>query len=147
MFATGFGLGLCPVASGTAGTLPGILLVALIWPLGLAWQIGLSVLLAAAAVPICEVAERHYGVKDDRRIVADEYLTFPLCMIGLPASVPVFALAFFTSRLLDVIKPPPAAQAQRLPGGVGIVVDDVMSNVYALALNHLLWRILGQMAG
>ena len=146
--ATGFGLGLSSVASGTTGALLGIALAAalcgLSWPL----QAAGAALLAAAAVPVCDRAERLLGVKDDRRIVADEYLTFPLCTIGLPwAAEPAWlAVAFVVSRVLDVVKPPPAFQAQRLPGGWGVAADDAVSSLYALAVNHLLvwaWRTIG----
>jgi len=139
--ATGFGLGLSSVASGTTGALLGIALAAalcgLSWPL----QAAGAALLAAAAVPVCDRAERLLGVKDDRRIVADEYLTFPICTIGLPwPGRPGWLLvAFVVSRVLDVIKPPPAWQAQRLRGGLGVVADDVLSSLYALALNHALY--------
>lgn len=86
--------------------------------------------------------ERQFGVKDDLRIVADEYLTFPLRMIGLLATAGALLLAFLTHRLCDILKPPPARSLQRLPGGWGIVLDDVIASVYALALNYGLYRLL-----
>lgn len=147
--ATGFGLGFCPVASGTAGALPGVLLLAALGPLwrGPAlWQAGAAAVLALIAIPICGVAERHFGRKDDRRIVADEYLTFPICMIGLPLVPWMLAAAFLASRALDVLKPFPARRLQALPGGLGIVADDVASNLYCLALNHLVYQGLLRLA-
>jgi phosphatidylglycerophosphatase A len=103
--------------------------------------------LAAAAVPLCDQAERHFGVKDDHRIVADEYLTFPLCLVGLPwrEHLWILAVAFVVNRALDVVKPPPARQAQELAGGLGIVMDDFVTCLYALALNHALcaWLVRG----
>ncbi len=145
MLATGFGLGLAPVASGTAGTLPGILLLLFLAPLWngpVIWQAIAAVVLALLAIPVCEIAERHFGKTDDGRIVADEYLTFPVCMIGLPLVPWVLAVAFLTCRVFDVLKPFPARQLQDLPGGLGIVVDDFVSNLYSLALNHLIFQIL-----
>ena len=143
LMATGFGLGLSPVASGTAGTVPGLFIA---WALAYAavgWQIAAGAILAAAAIPVCDLAERHFGRKDDGRIVADEYLTFPLCVIGLPiVSEPwILAVAFVTNRAFDVIKPFPARRLQKLPGGLGIVADDVFSSLYALAANHLIFRL------
>lgn len=145
MLATGFGLGCCPVASGTAGTLLGPLIILVLTPL---WQgpvpgqIALAVVLSLLAIPLCGVAERHFGKKDDGRIVADEYLTFPLCMIGLPPTLWMLAIAFFTNRVFDVLKPSPARQCQALPGGVGIVADDVFSALYSLAVNHLVFWLV-----
>lgn len=140
--ATGFGLGLSPVASGTAGTLPGLLIVFAIWPYGLAWQIAAAVILPLLAVPVCEIAERHFGEKDDGRIVADEYLTFPIAMVGLPLSPWVVAMAFVSARAFDVIKPPPARKLQDLHGGLGIVIDDVLASLYSLVANHVAYRLV-----
>jgi len=147
LLASGFGLGLSPFASGTAGTFLGVLIVLAMSSVALAWQIALAVVLALIAIPICGVAEDYYAKKDDGRIVADEYLTFPLCVLGLPwVTHPwLLAVAFVTNRLLDIVKPPPARQAQALHGGLGIVLDDVVSSLYALVLNHILW-LMAKMA-
>lgn len=144
LLATGFGLGLSPVASGTVGALLGVVIVIAIAPLDLAWQAVLSAGIALIAVPICGEAEKYFGKKDDRRIVADEYLTFPLCILGLPylENLWLLSVAFLMNRLFDIIKPPPARQAQKLRGGFGIVTDDVVSCLYALALNHAIWWLI-----
>ncbi len=143
--ATGFGLGLSPVASGTFGSLLGVAIVFGAARLGIiciSHQIILAAGLALLAVPICHVAERHFGQKDDGRIVADEYLTFPICMIGLPLTPWILALAFVTNRCFDIIKPPPANSLQRLRGGMGIVLDDVASSLYSLVANHVIVGIV-----
>lgn len=134
--AVGWGAGLSPYAPGTMGT---------VWGVGLAWllkrllppgaEIAVAVGLCLAAVGVCGRAEKFFGVKDDRRIVADEYATFPLCVLGLPAAGWLWAWAFLTHRAFDVIKPWPARRFQRLPGGWGIVLDDVVASLYALAAN------------
>ena len=137
--ATGFGLGRSPIASGTVGTLPGLLIVAAVWPMGLAWQLAAALVLPLLAVPLCDIAERHFGKKDDGRIVADEYLTFPIAMVGLPLAPWVVAMAFASSRCFDIVKPPPARALQRLHGGVGIVIDDVLASLYSLAFNQAVY--------
>jgi len=145
--ATGFGLGLSPIASGTVGSLWGFVLLVLMLPLeqlpgGIVWQSIVAAALAVIAIPICGSAEKHYGKKDDGRIVADEYLTFPICMLGIPwMEYPwMLVIGFLTARLCDIIKPPPAYQSQAIGGGLGIVIDDVVACLYALGLNHLLYR-------
>ncbi|NLB59961.1 MAG: phosphatidylglycerophosphatase A [Lentisphaerae bacterium] len=145
ILATGFGLGLVPVASGTAGSLPGLAILwglAAIWQGPVIWQILLAGMLGLLAIPLCGLAERHFGQKDDARIVADEYLTFPLCMIGLPLVPWMLAVAFLTNRLFDVLKPPPARNFQAWPGGLGIVVDDAISALYSLAVNHAFYQLI-----
>jgi len=145
LLATGFGLGYSPVASGTVGTVLAFPLVWLMFHLAgdQVWvQLAFAALLAGLAVPICEVAERTFGTKDDGRIVADEYLTFPICMLGLAWDWRVLIVAFLTCRCFDILKPPPANRLQALHGGLGIVIDDVLASFYSLIANHFLVRLL-----
>jgi phosphatidylglycerophosphatase A len=148
LLANGFGLGLSPIASGTVGTLLAFPIVWLMCRLlemsgGVLWQCAIAIALSLVAVPICSVAEKHYGTKDDGRVVADEYLTFPICMIGLPWSPWVLLIAFLSCRFFDIVKPPPANQLQRIRGGFGIVIDDVFASLYSLAFNHAIyWFVL-----
>ena len=142
LLATGVGLGYSPVASGTFGTLPGLLIVAAIWHHGVTAQIIACIILAVLAVPLCEVAENYFGKKDDGRIVADEYMTFPICMVGLPFHPLLLPIAFLTNRVFDILKPPPARGLQELPGGFGIVIDDVFASFYSLIANHMIFAWL-----
>ena len=150
LLATGFGLGLSPVASGTAGTLLGfpiMLGLAPLWTHSLTAQMIAALCLALLAVPICDVAEKHFGRKDDGRIVADEFMTFPIGLLGLPLSPGVLALAFFTNRVFDVLKPFPAKGLQRLPGGLGVVVDDGVAALYSLLVNHAVYYLVRNYSG
>lgn len=145
MLATGFGLGLSPVASGTFGALLGIPLTVVLFSWQKDWlvQAGIAILLVLIAIPVCDMAEKILGgKKDDGRIVADEYLTIPLTMIGLPLHPVMLGAAFLTHRVLDIVKPPPARGLQRLPGGLGITIDDAISSLYALGVNWALYLYL-----
>ena len=141
-FATGCGIGLfVPFAPGTFGSLPG---VALAWWMA-SWapsvQALVALALAAAAIPVCSIAEKMLGVKDDGRITADEWMLYPIAVLGLPLqTLPFWALAVFFAvvRLVDIVKPPPARQLQAFHGGFGIVIDDFFANLYSLAIN---WTI------
>ncbi|HMP73454.1 MAG TPA: phosphatidylglycerophosphatase A [Kiritimatiellia bacterium] len=144
--AVGFGLGFSPIASGTFGALLGLPIVYFLFPHlgGIVGQIIAAILLTLLAIPICDVAEKHYRKKDDGRIVADEYLTFPICMIGLPYAAPAMLLtAFLTNRFFDILKPPPARLIDTImPGGAGITLDDAVAALYALGANWLLYLYL-----
>jgi phosphatidylglycerophosphatase A len=97
------------------------------------------------AVPICDAAEKHFGKKDPHCIVADEYLTFPISMIGLPVAWNtwwILPIAFVSNRFFDIVKLPPANQLQRLHGGLGIVIDDVFAALYSLAANHAVYYLI-----
>ncbi|HMP95728.1 MAG TPA: phosphatidylglycerophosphatase A [Kiritimatiellia bacterium] len=150
LLATGFGLGYSPVASGTFGTLLGIPLAYALfsWQTDPLIQAVIAGILVVVAIPICDRAEVALGgKKDDGRIVADEYLTYPLTMIGLPLSPVMLGVAFLTHRILDIIKPPPARGLQRLKGGLGVTIDDAISSLYALGLNWLLYLYVLQPRG
>lgn len=143
--ATGLGCGNSPIAPGTVGSLWGVLIVLFLNShLGVLGQAIAAVVLSLCAIIVCDDAERHFQRKDDRRIVADEYLTFPICMIGLPPVPWMLALAFVSSRFLDIVKPPPARRLQDLPGGLGVVADDVVSSMYSLAFNHVAWIVVSR---
>ena len=140
--ASGFGLGLiAPVAPGTVGSIPGVAL-AYATTLLPAWlQIPICLGLTLLAIPICDVAEKALGVKDDGRITADEWMLYPIALIGIPLwELPWWMMIVFfcVVRIVDIIKPPPARGLQSIPGGRGIVIDDFIANLYSLAINWAL---------
>lgn len=143
--ATGFGLGLSPIAPGALGSLLGIPLAwgLLSRPLG---QQGIIIaVLLVLAVPVCHVAARHYAGLDHGSIVADEYVAFPLTVIGLAAArhPVVIALAFGVYRFFDSVKPPPIHLAEYVNGGFGIVLDDVIAALVTwviMAIGLMLWQ-------
>ncbi len=137
---TGFGLGLvAPFAPGTWGSLPGVALACGIAALGMPiWaQCAVALALALLAVPICTHCEDALKCKDDGRITADEWMLYPIAFIGIPImDDPIFLLlSFGVVRVLDILKLPPASQVQYLPRGWGIVADDFISQLFALAVN------------
>ncbi|MFO7767653.1 MAG: phosphatidylglycerophosphatase A [bacterium] len=128
--AAGFGLGFAPGAPGTAGTAG----IAIFWGI-LAISDPLTggvvaLILTAVGIPLCGRAEEHLG-KDAGAIVWDEFAGFAVAMVGLPGEWPVVVLAFALFRLFDISKLFPGDHAQRLPGGWGVVVDDLVAGVYA----------------
>jgi phosphatidylglycerophosphatase A len=137
--ATGFGLGLiAPVAPGTVGSIPGVALAYAVCALPLWLQIPVCMALTLLAVPFCEIAERILGVHDDGRITADEWMLYPVAFIGIPLiEIPWWSMLVFFAvvRFIDIVKPWPARGLQSLPGGRGIVIDDFVANLYALAVN------------
>ena len=144
--ATGCGISLfVPFAPGTFGSLPGVALAYAIALLPVWAQIPACLALTLLAIPVCGKAEAILGIRDDGRISADEWMLFPIAVVGLPLlSLPWWAMAVFFGvvRLIDIIKPPPAKRLQSLPGGRGIVVDDLVANLYALAVNWIIFALI-----
>ncbi len=127
--ATGFGLGLSPIAPGTLGSLLGIPLAWWLVGRSLAKQGAMIAALLLLAVPVCHFASLQLGGGDHGSIVADEYLAFPLAVMGLRAARHplVMAMAFAIFRFFDAVKPPPIHLAEYVQGGVGIVLDDAVA--------------------
>ncbi len=139
------GLGYAPVASGTFGTLGGVVLALLIGHVAVprwGWHFGLAAAIAGAVVLLIGMAlggwaERYYGFKDPKPFVLDEVLGYLVAVLRLKEGVPEWrelTLAFFAFRLFDVVKPWPARQLEFLPKGAGIMLDDVVAGIYAFAL-------------
>jgi phosphatidylglycerophosphatase A len=140
--ATGCGIGMiAPFAPGTFGSLPGVLLSLWTVTMPIPLQVIFAVGLALMAIPICTVAENILAKKDDGRISADEWMLFPLAVIGLPLLETWWLLpvCFVVVRIVDIVKPQPANRLQRLPAGFGIVADDFVANLYSLAINWCIW--------
>jgi phosphatidylglycerophosphatase A len=128
-------LGLSPFAPGTAGTLGG---VALAWCLGwtgnyLVWSVLVCVVLYAVARSLGDWSERYAGGKDPGFFVVDEVIGYLITCLWTRGPSPLaLTVAFFLFRFLDVVKPPPARAMERLGGGDGILLDDVVAGLYGL---------------
>jgi phosphatidylglycerophosphatase A len=127
-------VGRAPLAPGTVAS---ILTVAALWLLNLS-PIALTAVLIAVTVLgtwAADEAERALGGgKDPGAIVIDEVAGMTLSVLVLPQTAAVLAVAFLLFRVFDVTKPFPANVAQRLRGGLGVMVDDLIAGLYALLL-------------
>ncbi len=142
ILAFGFGTGLAPLAPGTVGSLPGVLLFWLTLDFGLYVQLGVAAALIVAGIWICGESARRIGVHDHGGIVWDEIAGMYVTLLAAPVSVAGFALAFGLFRLFDIVKPWPIRDLDhRLGGGAGIMLDDLVAALYALILLGL-WRWL-----
>lgn len=137
LIATGFFSGYSSFAPGTAGSCVALVIYCLLPPLNSwAWG-GLLVGLFFVGVYTSGACEKAWG-KDPRCVVIDEFVGFFVTVSLLPQSVLMGIVGFFVFRILDIIKPPPARQAEALPGGWGIVADDVVVGIYGYLI-LILW--------
>jgi phosphatidylglycerophosphatase A len=148
ILATWFGCGLAPKGPGTAGSLGAIALACLcaLHPAFRPWHLAIAaLLLLPAALWAAGRVALESGRPDPQLVVVDEVLGQWLTLAVLPelTAWPVLA-AFLLFRLFDIFKPPPLRQLERLPGGAGIIADDLMAGVYGalvmLAAGPLLAR-------
>ena len=130
--AFGLGSGLMPFAPGTWGSL---LAVGIFWALPpVEPALMFAVLLGAfvAGCVICGASARRLGVHDHGGIVLDEIVAMLLVLSVTPRSPGWTLLAFGLFRLFDIVKPWPIREADhRIPGGPGIMLDDVLAACYA----------------
>jgi phosphatidylglycerophosphatase A len=133
LFVASFGYtGRSPFAPGTAGSaaaLPVFLVVRLVGSPAL--EAGVLVALGAVGVWSASVTERHLGVIDPGVVVIDEVVGMLLTLAFMPLGWAGILTGFVLFRLFDIIKPYPCARAERLPGGWGIMADDVLAGLYA----------------
>jgi phosphatidylglycerophosphatase A len=142
--ATGFGVGCVPVAPGTMGSVLGVFyaigLMRAFPSVFLYWAI--VVLMILSAVRITGRAAVVFGHKDPGCVVLDEIVALPVAMAGLEPGLVTVTLAFAWFRVFDIWKPAPVRQLQNLPGGWGIVLDDVVAGIYAAVASHLTFGII-----
>ena len=138
LIATGAGVGHFPVAPGTAGSLLGaamcIPLLSLPWPV----YLGATILLTGVAVWAAGRVAEDLRQPDPSQVVIDEIAGMWFAAISLPPTLYDVAACFLLFRLFDVVKPAPMPRLERLPGGFGIVADDVAAGLLARAMWWLL---------
>ncbi len=144
ILASGFGLGYAPVAPGTFGTLIGSLLFFYLRAMPQGWFIKFALLIAAVSVLIAHLAEKSYKEKDCQKIVIDEVAGVLFCYAFVSYSLFNLVMGFILFRLFDIAKIFPANLAQnKLKGGWGIVVDDLVAGIQAGLLLYFLPQIFG----
>jgi len=140
VIATSLGAGYAPLAPGTFGSAVGLLLwfvlPQIIWV-----QVGTIVLVCVAGAWSGSVAEQHFRRRDPGQVVVDEVAGMMVTLLLNPvAGFRWVIAAFLLFRAADIIKPFPVNRLESLPGGTGIMADDVMAGVYAnLVLRFSIW--------
>jgi len=141
LLSLGFGSGLSPHAPGTMGTLVAIPLYLLLsqlelWPYLIVVAAGFLL-----GIYLCDKTSKALGVHDHSGIVWDEIIGYWITMIAIPAVTWQWILAgFVLFRFFDIVKPWPVKIAdKRVPGGFGIMFDDLLAGLYALACIQISW--------
>jgi phosphatidylglycerophosphatase A len=137
--ALGFGSGLMPKAPGTFGTLAAIPLYYLLKDLSLTYYLVVVLALSITGIAICQYTSDKLGVHDHPGIVIDEFAGYLITMIAVPFSWLWVFIGFVLFRIFDIIKPWPISWLdKKVSGGFGIMIDDVLAGIFALAIMHLI---------
>jgi phosphatidylglycerophosphatase A len=137
--ATFFGIGHLQPGSGTwASAVTALLWWALSHYVAASWlvpmAIAISVLVTLIGIPPSTVVARESGIKDPGFVVIDEVAGQMITLIAVPPHWKYLLAGFILFRSFDIVKPFPLRRLEELPGGTGIMMDDVGAGLYALAL-------------
>jgi phosphatidylglycerophosphatase A len=143
--AAGFGVGYLPLAPGTWASLAGVLFLIVIYEFSGVYQLPVHVTLTVVLFPVAWFTSgsvsREDQDKDPRFVVIDEVFGQFLCFLWVPVLSFFWIFGFALFRFFDIVKPFPAKQCERLPGGLGIVMDDLVAGLYAGLILWLAYAI------
>ena len=147
--ATGVGVGLLVPAPGTIAGLWGLPLTwAVLRIPSLAWQLAAVAVLSLVAVWLCGLASRALGCEDPGAVALDEIVALPIVFLGLgEPNAAAWVAGFVLFRVMDIAKPPPIKWGERLPGGWGIVADDLLAAMFAALALRLLFFLANEVGG
>ena len=141
--ATGFYIGTIPFAPGTFGSLIGLPICFAITGISLVPAALCTLFFIVFAVCIADAAEKTLKQKDPGCIVIDEIAGMMVTLIGLPFNLITVVIGFIIFRILDILKPFPIRNLdKRIPGGLGVVADDVAAGAIANLLLRIIFQVL-----
>jgi phosphatidylglycerophosphatase A len=141
--ATGLGSGYAPLAPGTAGSLVGLALFLPLRQLTPALQLVSTAIVFLAGVAASSTVAARVDRKDPGLVVVDEVVGMWVTLLFLPWTLTTAVVGFLAFRIMDVWKPYPARELEALPGGWGIMSDDLMAGVYANLLVRVALLVVG----
>jgi len=139
---SGFYAGYSPYISGTVGSLTALIIYLIPGFEQLFIIIPAIIIFMVYGIYLGNKFEVEYG-KDPSQCTVDEVVGMWISLVALPKSIGIVVSAFILWRILDIIKPPPARNLERLKGGLGIMIDDVISGIYTLIIMHLVVYLFG----
>jgi len=140
MIATFFKIGYLPLMPGTWASMVTAALVYFIkpyWDAPIYIQIPIIVIIFIVGIPAASASEKHFNKKDPRPCVIDEVAGQMVTLLLVPHTIYFYAAGFFLFRVFDVLKPPPVSTAEKIPGGLGIMFDDIVAGLYAFGILQL----------
>ncbi len=139
--ATLFGIGKISKAPGTVATFATIPIWYVLAQAGPLIYMTVTFLLFPLGVWAAQIYENQSGTHDSKEIVIDEVVGFLITMTWLPLTWQSAVLGFCLFRFFDIIKPPPIRQLdQKIPGGFGVMVDDVAAGLISSILMQLIYN-------
>jgi len=142
LLGSGFFTGYIPFASGTFASLAALLIYYIPGFENLLIIIPVTVIFLLFGIYVGNKFEKLYG-KDPAECTIDEMVGMWISLIFLPKTIIISLITFFLWRALDIYKPFPARSSEKLRGGFGIMIDDVISGLYTLIIMNLVVYFFG----
>ncbi|MBN2372751.1 phosphatidylglycerophosphatase A [bacterium] len=142
-----FGIGYIPFCPGTFGTFAAIFLYAVIARFSLYSQVGAIFVIFFIGVWAAQKAEKILNKKDPTVVVIDEAAGYLLTMCFLPFSITVSLIGFFLFRIFDILKPFPIKRLEKISGGWGIMMDDILAGIYSSVVLRVILYFIGLKRG
>ena len=133
---SGLYTGYIPFASGTFGSIAGLLFYYIPGFENPLIIIPAIIIFGAYGIYVGSKFEKIYG-KDPAECTIDEVVGMWISLLFLPKEIWISVVVFFIWRIFDIIKPFPARRLESLKGGLGIMIDDIISSLYVLLIVHL----------
>ncbi len=143
LLGSGFYTGYIPIASGTFGTLAALFIYLIPGFENPYIIIPALIIFFIYGVYVGNKFEKVYG-KDPSECTIDEVVGTWISYLLLPKTAGIIIITFFLWRALDIFKPYPARKLENLNGGLGIMIDDVVSGFYTLIIMHLVVYFFGK---
>jgi phosphatidylglycerophosphatase A len=135
-------IGFAPIAPGTFGSAAGLAVFYAVRSGGsTAIELATIVILFVIGIWSGTEAEHHFGGIDPGPVVLDEVVGMLITLALIPVNTAGAIVGFLIFRVLDVVKPWPSAQMERLPGGLGVMADDGMAAIYGNLIMQVLVRL------
>ena len=143
LYTSVFFVGKLPIAPGTWGSFTALLIWLLIIPhISSIALILITTVIFVFGVYASSTMEKKYNINDPSFVVIDEWVGQWIALLFLPQSVGWGLFAFFLFRIFDIWKPNPIRKLDDLPGGWGIMLDDVLAGIYALVIVQIVYNTL-----
>jgi phosphatidylglycerophosphatase A len=140
LICTLFFAGYFPLAPGTLASLITSLIIWFLIPSFFYILFFVSIALFLISVWSATKGEELFG-KDGRQIVIDEACGMAISLLFVPKEIKWYVMAFFLFRIFDIFKPPPTRSMEKLKGGWGVTLDDVVAGIYANVTLHIIYYI------
>ena len=143
MYITFFGIGYIPIASGTFGSMAGIILGYIIYLIEFNLFYILIPILFILGIISSNIYEKQTNIKDSSIIVIDEVVGQLISMMFFMHNNFLVILSFFIFRFFDILKPWPASYIDnKIKGGMGVMLDDVIASIYTIFTIYIIQLFL-----